>query len=140
MLMTIEKNYQLAKEHFSSDILDDNLIPILNALESQKPLTGGFTIKIWRWKRRSGRQDKSGGQDRTDCKNREERTNGEERRNRAERNNRYEGKDRKKQDLKGKKPVTKVRLTIKKKRYSQSTSGRSLVNKKGGYKDPPKKR
>ena len=96
-----EKNYALAKEHFSSDILDDNLIPILNAMDGQRPQTGRFTIKIWKWKRRP---------------------------------------DGKKQDLKGKKPVTKVRLVVKQRTHVPSNSGSSLVNKKGGYKEPPQKR
>ncbi len=42
-----QKNFKLLKEHYSSDILDDKLIPMMNSLEQTPGLISRITVKFW---------------------------------------------------------------------------------------------
>jgi glycosyltransferase involved in cell wall biosynthesis len=48
----VEHNFELLKKHYSSDVLDDSLMPILNSLQEQKSfiskVAGFFPDKLWR--------------------------------------------------------------------------------------------
>jgi glycosyltransferase involved in cell wall biosynthesis len=107
----IENNFKLLQEHYSSDTLDDNLIPILNGFDEEKGFMSKVASiiprKLWKKKGKSQKPGKPG----------------------------KKGDVSKKKSFKDKKP----QQGNNKKGKARKNKRPNLKNKKGGYKEPTKK-